>query len=275
MNNLQFDSFQKFLVSIGTILLIAPLFAFQYLLSGAYDVIISSEEYSNLSDISLNLLSVRVKYLDSAFKYGPYICLLLMIIGLGLIILGCIRWYKIQVLIDDNLKDEHDTKKIEFEKQTQSDILSSAIEEIIETDSPNESVQTQTEQYFVQATDRVHKYMDIERRVNNYLSNTLDGRYTISQDMKTTSYRYDIVAESSTDTIIYEIKYWKQMPPFRVYETISKLKESVESQTSANHKFIFKLIIVSPSSNFINRFKSANRLDIAEENVIYLLESDI
>lgn len=73
MNNLQFDSFQKFLVSIGTILLIAPLFAFQYLLSGAYDVIISSEEYSNLSDISLNLLSVRVKYLDSAFKYGPYI----------------------------------------------------------------------------------------------------------------------------------------------------------------------------------------------------------
>lgn len=112
MNNLQFDSFQKFLVSIGTILLIAPLFAFQYLLSGAYDVIISSEEYSNLSDISLNLLSVRVNYLDSAFKYEPYICLLLMIIGLGLIILGCIRWYKIQVHIDDNLKYEHDTKKL-------------------------------------------------------------------------------------------------------------------------------------------------------------------
>ena len=40
MNNLQFDSFQKFLVSIGTILIIAPLFAFQYLLSGAYEVII-------------------------------------------------------------------------------------------------------------------------------------------------------------------------------------------------------------------------------------------
>ena len=83
MNNIQFDSFQKYLVSIGTILLIAPLFAFQYLLSGAYDVIISSEEYDKLSDVSLNLLSVRVKYLDSALKYGPYICLLLMLLWLS------------------------------------------------------------------------------------------------------------------------------------------------------------------------------------------------
>lgn len=275
MSNLQFDSFQKFLVSIGTILLIAPLFAFQHLLSGAYDVIISSEEYRNLSDVSLNLLSVRIKYLESAFKLGPYVCFLLMILGLLLIILGCIRWYKIQILIDDNLKYDHDTKKLEFEKQTQSDILSSAIEEIIESDPSTESVQSQAEQYFAQTTDRVHKYMDIEHRVNNYLSNTLDSKYTISQDMKTTSYRYDIVAESSNDTIIYEIKYWKQFPPYRVYETLSKLKESVESQNSANHRFIFKLIVVSPNPDFINRFKSANMLDIPSENVIYLLESDI
>mgnify|MGYP003399947384 FL=1 len=275
MNNIQFDSFQKYLVSIGTILLIAPLFAFQYLLSGAYDVIISSEEYDNLSDVSLNLLSVRVKYLDSALKYGPYICLLLMLLGLVLIILGCIRWYKIQILIDDNLKYDHDTKKLELEKQTQPEIFSNIIEEIIETDSPNKSVQTQTEQYITPSTDRVRKYIDIEQRVYNYLSNTLDSKYKISQNMKANSYRYDIVAESNTDTIIYEIKYWKQRPPFRVYETLEKLKNSVESQNSIHHNFVFKLIIVSPSSDFINRFKSEDRLNIADNNIIYLLESDI
>lgn len=275
MNNIQFDSFQKYLVSIGTILLIAPLFTFQHLLSGAYDVIISSEEYDNLSDISLNLLSVRVKYLDSALKYGPYICLLLMLLGLALIVLGCIRWYKIQVLIDDSLKYDHDTKKLELEKQTQPEILTNVIEEIIETDSPNESVQTQTEQYFAPTTDRIHKYIDIEQRVHNYLSNTLDSKYKIFQNMKAGSYQYDIVAESNIDTIIYEIKYWKQMPPSRVYETIEKLKNFVESQNSTHHKFIFKLIIVSPSSDFINRFKSAERLNIANDNIIYLLESDI
>ena len=93
--------------------------------------------------------------------------------------------------------------------------------------------------------------------------------------MKANSYRYDIVAESNTDTIIYEIKYWKQRPPFRVYETLEKLKNSVESQNSIHHNFVFKLIIVSPSSDFINRFKSEDRLNIADNNIIYLLESDI
>jgi hypothetical protein len=41
MDKLQYDSLYKFLVSIGAILIVAPIIGVFYLLTGSYDILIS------------------------------------------------------------------------------------------------------------------------------------------------------------------------------------------------------------------------------------------
>ncbi len=45
MDKLQYDSFYKFLVSIGAILIATPVIGIYQLFTGSYDIIISEQEY--------------------------------------------------------------------------------------------------------------------------------------------------------------------------------------------------------------------------------------
>ena len=58
MDKLQYDSFYKFIVSIGIVLIVAPLFCLHYLVSGSYDIIMTQEEANNLSEIIYVFLTI-------------------------------------------------------------------------------------------------------------------------------------------------------------------------------------------------------------------------
>ena len=75
MDNLQYDSFYKFIISVGIVLIVAPLFYLHYLVSGSYDIMISQEEANNLSQISSDFLSIKIQYIHAIFEYLPIVCL--------------------------------------------------------------------------------------------------------------------------------------------------------------------------------------------------------
>lgn len=81
MDKLQYDSFYKFIVSVGIVLIVAPLFCLHYLVSGSYDIIMTQEEANNLSEISSDFLSIKIQYVQNIFKYLPsfVLCLLLLV----------------------------------------------------------------------------------------------------------------------------------------------------------------------------------------------------
>ena len=81
MDKLQYDSFYKFIVSVGIVLIVAPLFCLHYLVSGSYDIIMTQEEANNLSEISSDFLSIKIQYVQNIFKYLPIICIVFIIIG--------------------------------------------------------------------------------------------------------------------------------------------------------------------------------------------------
>ena len=51
MDKLQYDSFYKFLVSLGIVLITLPIFVLLYILNADY-ILISQNDYNNLSAIS-------------------------------------------------------------------------------------------------------------------------------------------------------------------------------------------------------------------------------
>ena len=83
MDKLQYDSFYKFIVSVGIILIVAPLFCLHYLISGSYDIIITQEDANNLLPISSDLLNTKMQYIQNILKYLPITCIIIMIVGMG------------------------------------------------------------------------------------------------------------------------------------------------------------------------------------------------
>lgn len=96
MDKLQYDSFYKFVVSIGIVLIIAPLFCLHYLVYGSYDIIMIQEEADNLSQISAEFLNIKIQYVQNIFKYLPIICIIFIVIGTIFALWGCIQWLHIQ-----------------------------------------------------------------------------------------------------------------------------------------------------------------------------------
>lgn len=92
MDKLQYDSFYKFIVSVGIVLIVAPLFCLHYLVSGSYDIIMTQEEANNLSEISSDFLSIKIQYVQNIFKYLPIICIVFIIVGVIFTFWGCLKW---------------------------------------------------------------------------------------------------------------------------------------------------------------------------------------
>lgn len=102
MDNLQYDSFYKFIVSVGIVLIVAPLFCLHYLVSGSYDILISQEEANNLSQLSSDFLNIKIQYIQTIFKYLPIVCFIFIVIGIIFVSWGGLKWLGIQKTLDES-----------------------------------------------------------------------------------------------------------------------------------------------------------------------------
>ena len=86
MDKLQYDSFYKFLVSLGMLLITLPVLAYLYILNTNYKLI-SQNDYDNLSEISIQRMNDNLKLLDFTTTIMPVVSILLIVTGLVLIII--------------------------------------------------------------------------------------------------------------------------------------------------------------------------------------------
>lgn len=114
MEKLQYETLYKFLVSAGVILIIGPCFGLYYLISGTFNMIISKEDYLKLSNYSRQLICYKSLWLNKTFSFLPTIFIILILIGIFFLVIGCIRWAKIQSLEDKSTKLETDKKFYEL-----------------------------------------------------------------------------------------------------------------------------------------------------------------
>jgi len=252
MNKLQYDSFYKFIVSIGTLLIAAPVLGIYYLFTGSYDILISEQEYLDLSQISLESLHSREKLMNIIFTALPYVFFGLIAIGLFCVIWGGIKWYNIQKTLDESIQLDVDEKRFNFKKLTASEIVEKAVKEVIEvqgvSDITNLSEQKQ----------RIFKGLQIESDCFNYLSKKLSKNYKVQQNVKVGDNEYDIIAISKRDNVdfIYEIKYWSNPRAANIIaRTLHGLKRAgIDYEENVHRDFRLKLIIVTTAEQ-LDSFK--------------------
>lgn len=250
MDKLQYDSFYKFLVSLGMLLITLPVLAFLYVLNMDCKLI-SQSDYDNLSPISIQRIQNNENLLDFTTTIMPAASIVLIVTGLTLIIIGCCKWYSIQKELDEQIKSDTITKKINATQLSSSESVEKAANEISAEQNASTNV----------SSDRVVKYMQIEDKCYNYFSNKFFHRYLLKQNLRIGRFEYDIIALSkrTKNDLIFEIKYWtvNTITNNRLEHLISNVKSMCDNYKSiTSHNCESVIVIVAPKEK-IEKVKSA------------------
>ena len=250
MDKLQYDSFYKFLVSLGMLLITLPVLAFLYVLNMDCKLI-SQSDYDNLSQISIKRIQNNANLLDFTTTIMPVASIVLIVTGLTLIIIGCSKWYSIQKELDEQIKSDTIAKKINATQLSSSETVEKAANEISAEQNTSTNV----------SSDRIVKYMQIEDKCYKYFFNKFSHRYLLKQNLRIGRFEYDIIALSkrTKNDLIFEVKYWtiNTITDNRLKHLISNVNYMCENYKSVtNHNCESVIVIVTPKEK-IEKVKSA------------------
>lgn len=250
MEKLQYDSFYKFLVSLGVILITLPILAMVFIATGDV-ILVSQNEYENLSYFSQNAIQQKEAILNFISSWLPLITKIFIPSGAVLILVGGARWFVIQLKLDDQIKSDTIMKKIKAQEMSANEIIVKALDEVSETENTESknSEDTTPNIPYTPSENPVVKYMRIENLCFSKAINEYSRDYHLKKNIRVGKHEYDFVAVSKKDNIdlLFEVKYWRTCSTSRILELINKLySRGIDYENTAHRNFRIILMLVTP-----------------------------
>lgn len=281
MDKLQYDSFYKFMVSVGVVLVAAPLVGLYYLLCNGNQILISQVEYDALSSTSMQFLEQRDKTILFVLRALPWLLGALILVGLICLIYGSVKWHNIQKEIDTQTKLKTQEQKFNIEKLSASEVAVKVIDEVADE---NESQEPQQKAIHNRVSERsiVMKAIEIENLCYSHICRKHSRAYDVQQNVKLNDYACDILAVSKIDKIdyLFEIKYWRNIPNLpllhRAMTRTDEMRASYESQSERNCKSILMIVTVDGMKEELKEYceRYASRNSVSTDIRIYT-ENDL
>ena len=262
MEKLQYDSFYKFLVSLGLVLIITPFIGVYYLLNYSNENLLTVNKYTELSQKSLGIIEKKENILNLFLTLAPYIFIFTTILGIFLLIYGIIKWKNLQKEIDEQTTIKTKVERTQLEKLTANEVLQK-----IESE---EEINTKDKK---QIYNRIQDAIMVEGFCFEYLSNQLSKDYIVEQNVRIDNSIFDIVALSkkNKNDLIYEIKYYREKPDLHKYKYIldrlKKSKEVYEKSMNKTCKATLLIIILSSSYERITRYLKNYQNQVLNSNI--------
>ncbi len=262
MEKLQYDSFYKFLVSLGLVLIITPFIGVYYLLNYSNENLLTVNKYTELSQKSLGIIEKKENILNLFLTLAPYIFIFTTILGIFLLIYGIIKWKNLQKEIDEQTTIKTKVERTQLEKLTANEVLQK-----IESE---EEINTKDKK---QIYNRIQDAIMAESFCFEYLSNQLSKDYIVEQNVRIDNSIFDIVALSkkNKNDLIYEIKYYREKPDLHKYKyVLDRLEKSKEVyEKSMNKTCKATLLIIIPSSSYerITRYLKNYQNQVLNSNI--------
>ena len=282
MEKLQYDSFYKFLVSLGVILIALPIVALVFVVNGEI-LLLSQVEYDSLSVFSLESIQQREQLYDFIVAWLPLATKILIPIGFVLIIIGGINWYLIQRQLDEQIKSDTIMKRINAKNMSATEIVAKAVDEV--ADAETETAEQTTEKPVRSPQhEKILKYMEIEDLCYAKVVSEYSKKYHLKKNVRIGNVDYDFIAVSKKDKvdILFEVKYWHQTPSPHITNNLAyrmyAAGKNYETETHRNFRNI--LIIVVPQQH-LERVKNnlVKRIENTQVNwtaeIQYIAEEDL
>lgn len=215
MGNINYDSFYKFLVSLGIVIIILPLTFLTFIITNSFDLQIKEADLSKYTKTAQEIITWRQSIpLLVKEKYVWFIAAGSVFVGVWLIIYGLVKWYKLQQ-IDDICKEyEADKLMKDIEKRTEK--------------MSDEQTAKKAGAGYASAPLAVKGFM-IEQKYLDYVK-SIKPKYVVESNVMIGKLEYDVVAfamDRFEKDYIYEVKYLKSnITTQRIEEYREQLKRS-------------------------------------------------
>ena len=260
MDKLQYDSFYKFLVSLGTILIATPIFCLYFVVNNQEHLLISKNEYETLTESSLYLLQEREKILGLVYKALPWILPILFGAGVFCLLYGGLKWKLIQKEIDEQTHLKTVEQRTNIENMSPSEVIVKALTDEVENEAQKNCEQNSSDESEPQVPPiynqkfSIVKHIQIEEACCAYVANQLPSYFAIKPNIRIGNWEYDAIAISKKENtdLLYEFKYIKYKPSMSyLMHVMRNLEDSgINYQTISNRNFKCRLLFVIPDSQY-------------------------
>lgn len=257
MDKLQYDSFYKFLVSLGLILLALP-FAALIFLFYVDPILISQVEYDALSEFSLQMIENRNELVSMAISVFPVVSAVAFFASPFCLLFGLIGWYKNQKRLDKKLDDETTIQTLNLLEMNKKEIDAKVEKEVTETVVETEDA-TSTETESV-SKSVMAQYREIEDLSFKYFLSKYGRDYRFKRDIRMGKFDYDLIGVSKKDDIdlLVEIKYWKNTTVVcrRLIDAYRHLIDACENYRTIAHRDFSGIVFIVIPDDQLSRMQS-------------------
>lgn len=235
MGNINYDSFYKFLVSLGIILIVFPCTAILFLFTDSFNLQISDSDLATYTETAQKVIKLKQSIPLLIEKWYVWLVFAIFVIaGFIFIFCGLKQWHELQKL--DDICKKREAEKVM--KAVNQNTVEMSDDQIIQKNTHHESTSSIVMKGFI-----------VEQRFFNLIKNTKDS-YLVKSNIMIGNCEYDVVAFSNqhfAKDYIYEVKYWrKEVTLNRIEqcrEQMQKLKDNFSEKLNRIPYMVLAIIV--------------------------------
>lgn len=253
MEKIEFGDVNKFLVSIGIILIAFSFITPYYFLKEDFGIYLEVSKFNSLQPHIQQLILKKQCQIALIQKLIPFASVILFLSGTRLSVWGLQRWFKRQGFIDERFDTELAKLKLEITSMTTAEVVEKARNEVQEIESNSSKASLKVDKN----VDPLLSYLQIENRVYQKFKSYNSKHVDISTQINVGKIHIDIlmVARKSTfiDRVI-EVKYFKENTARIVLENaLVHLSKTIIYYKDQTGRKALPVLLVIYEPNTLNR----------------------
>lgn len=257
MEKIDYGDVNKFLVSIGIVLIGLSILTPYLYLKEDFGLYIEMEKFEKFQEPVKNIILSKQGQVVEIQKIIPWISLGLFITGLTSLVIGLFRWFKRQSKLDEKFDKELKKLELEIVSLTQEEKEEKAKQEVQEIEKVEQPTISRKRTSATSHSDYVRSYMTIEKNLSDAFVNYNSPYFeTLSQQKIGNRFEIDILLKSKTKKYldrIVEIKYFRDQLPLQLIRgVISRLNTQISFYNEASNRRVVPVLLVVYSKERVN-----------------------
>lgn len=251
MTKLEYDSFYKFIVSLGVALISFAAIVSWLFLREPFDLLIDTTKLSELTPTAQKVIVYKQVIISKILHVVPWISLGFLVVGIVVILIGLYLWHDKQMVIDKQQVLTNEKIQAEIKSLNPSEVISSLATDVTEDIVNSAEEKLPQKEIEEKVSSSISRYLEIENIISSIIAEGFSSTHIALRNKRIGNSEYDLILQSKGSVpfdYVIEIKYIRGVPSYAWL--LSKVNEVMFSGryylSVTNKPSTSVLIIVAP-----------------------------
>lgn len=248
MQKIDYGDINKFLVSIGLVLICLAILLPYFYLKEDFGIYIEKSAIAKFEEPIQKIIINKQEQVIKIQKFIPFASITLIVLGLISGITGLFRWFRRQAKIDEKFDKEIQRLDLEIESLTPEEKAEKAKKEVHEIEL-DEDIQPVNQTTSPQPRTTFREYIKVEQDITRVFEKYKSPNFEIlSQQRLGNRFEVDLILKAKpknySDRIV-EIKYFRnQLPLSIIQKTLYQLNSQISYYKNAARKQVIPVLLI-------------------------------